>query len=414
MTATLARFGLSFALAAAAAATTVGSQAPVALPPADKAPEVADLGGRLERIRGESKVPGMAIAVIGTFDPAAPPRLLGRGRAGVREAGTDRAIASDDLWHLGSCTKAFTATLCAILVDEGKLRWDATVADALRNDSASIDRGWAEVTLEDLLRHTGGAPPTAPTEAWRAAWACGDEAVRCRQRFVEAILAAPPQARGTFRYSNQGYSIAGRMCELAAGAPWEELVTRRVCEPLGIASAGFGVPSKHRPDRAPKGHDEHGAVSDIDNPNAIAPAGTLHMTIEDWARFVAFHAAPSPSSALPITQASFDRLHRAAANSTSGAALGWMAAERPWGGPVLNHSGSNTVWFCTTWISPSKRFAVLVTANQGGDAAARAADRAAASAIEWWQSLAPRETSPVGAPPDESKDRAPTGASPES
>jgi hypothetical protein len=62
---------------------------------------------------------------------------------------------------------------------------------------------------------------------------------------------------------------------------------------------------------------------------------------------------------------------------------GWMVLERPWAkgakagdrGKVLTHSGSNTLWFCTTWIAPERDFAILVTCNQGGQPASILCDR---------------------------------------
>jgi hypothetical protein len=58
-----------------------------------------------------------------------------------------------------------------------------------------------------------------------------------------------------------------------------------------------------------------------------------------------------------------------------------MTADRAWGGKVLTHSGSNTLWYCVAWLSPEKGFAVLAASNQGGDAAAKACDEVCAAAI---------------------------------
>jgi hypothetical protein len=57
-------------------------------------------------------------------------------------------------------------------------------------------------------------------------------------------------------------------------------------------------------------------------------------------------------------------------------AMGWCWAEREWaGGEVLNHGGSNTFWYCVTWIAPKKNFATLVMCNQGPPLAPGAADK---------------------------------------
>jgi CubicO group peptidase (beta-lactamase class C family) len=349
--------------------------------------EAADLAALLTPIADRHAIPAMSVAVI-TVD--GPSRVIGLGVTGVRGVGAPPAATIDDLWHLGSCTKAFTATLCGVLIDAGSLRWDSTVGELLGAEVPAMDAQWRDVRLDELLRHRGGAPKAASPDVWRAAWECADGASPCRKAFVASLLAKPlAQPRGTFEYSNQGYSIAGRMCEVAAGATWEELVRTKICEPLGITSLGFGVPAKRLPERATHGHNERGDLSDVDNPPAIAPAGTMHMTITDWARFVALHTRCEAEPRIGLSAETLQRLHEIApapdAPGAPATAMGWMGGERPWGGAVLTHSGSNTCWFCVTWLSPSRRFAVVVTANRGGRAAERACDAAAGEAIGWWQ-----------------------------
>ena len=96
----------------------------------------------------------------------------------------------------------------------------------------------------------------------------------------------------------------------------------------------------------------------------------------------------SPAFAF-VSKASLAKLHQAIdgegadvkTTDTSGYAMGWGVAARPWAdGRVLTHSGSNTMWFCVVWIAPKKDFAVLVACNAGLDAAG-ATDQAAGAII---------------------------------
>jgi CubicO group peptidase (beta-lactamase class C family) len=106
-----------------------------------------------------------------------------------------------------------------------------------------------------------------------------------------------------------------------------------------------------------------------DNPEAIAPAGRVHMTIEDWARYVGLHLEGARGAPRLLSEASFRRLHTAPVGFEY--AMGWIVADRAWAkGRVLTHAGSNTLWFCVTWIAPEVDLATLVCSNQGGDAAA--------------------------------------------
>ncbi len=348
-----------------------------ALPPVDAAAIARD-------IRPRAKVQALVCAVV-TKDG-----VHAIGADGVRRAGEEAAVTVDDRMHLGSCTKAFTATLAAVFVAEGALRWDTSIGETLGLSLPDIDPAWRAVTLEQLLRHRGGVPTAPEPKAWAAAFGCGDSPKACRTAFVEATLAKSPVGIGTFAYSNQGYAIVGRMIELVAGdtKDYETLLAERVLAPLGITRFGFGVPTKTDAG-SPVGHTKQGAPREIDNPNAIAPAGTLHMPLGEWAKFIAFHLGGKAPAALEGAARELPKLHERAKDAPN-EALGWMGATRPWGGAVLTHAGSNTMWYCVAWLSPEKGFAVLAATNQGGDAATKACDEACAAMIKAMTEATPK------------------------
>ena len=97
-------------------------------------------------------LPALAAAVVcnGT--------IIATGAVGTRRADTDTPVAVNDRFHIGSDTKAMTALLAAIFVEEGKLRWDSTVADVFPELAETMDTGLRRVTLEQLLSHTSGIP----------------------------------------------------------------------------------------------------------------------------------------------------------------------------------------------------------------------------------------------------------------
>ncbi len=336
----------------------------------------ATLDDITREMRAKHSMKGLVIAVV-TKDG-----VESIAAEGIRAEGAVDAITTADRMHLGSCTKAFTATLAATFVADGSLRWDSTVGEVLGSNCPSMHEQWKAVTLEELLRHRSGAPSAADPAAWKAAWECTATPSECRAAFTDAILAQPlAQPRGTQAYSNQGYAIAGRMCEAASTshASYESLLTERVLAPLGIREFGFGVPS-HAVAASPKGHASSGVVNDGDNPQAIAPAGTLHMTLGEWAKFVAFQLGAAAPKELEGAAKLRAYLHTPS-DTPQREALGWFALDRPWGGRVLTHSGSNTLWYCVAWLAPEKGFAVLAATNQGGDAMAKACDEACAAMI---------------------------------
>src|SRR3954447_1224038 len=100
------------------AALAVASVAVLAAPPPPK-----DVSPLLAPVIQKHNVPGMAAAVVRNGETVA------LGVAGVRTRGKGDKIAVADRFHLGSDTKAMTAMLCGILVDEGKLKWSQTLGE---------------------------------------------------------------------------------------------------------------------------------------------------------------------------------------------------------------------------------------------------------------------------------------------
>jgi CubicO group peptidase (beta-lactamase class C family) len=206
---------------------------------------------------------------------------------------------------------------------------------------------------------------SSPLSAWRQAWQEQGTTVEQRLEFIQSVLAHPPAAPpGTaFLYSNQGYAVVGAMLEKVAGQSWEELITTQLFQPLKMHSAGFGTP----PGDNPWGHHiEDGVITPIrqDNPPAIAPAGRVHCTLDDLARFTMLHMDGTESAVL--SPASIARLHTPPGDGKEGMACGWHRCNRAWAGSsgtALTHTGSNTMWYVMMWVAPQNRFAVVIGTN---------------------------------------------------
>lgn len=303
--------------------------------------------------------------------------LVALGVSGVRERGKDAQVTIDDRWHLGSCTKAMTATVAARLIVRGKLDWDTTVEQAFPKLKRKLHEDWRGAKLEWLLQNRGGAPGKPPGPVWAELFARDSDPLAARSWFVEKLLeVAPANTPGAkFEYSNQGFVIAGAMLEARGGASWEELMRRELFEPLGMASAGFGPPGSADALDQPRGHNPKPQAPGprADNPRAIGPAGTVHASLADWSKFVHEHLRGASGQKGLLPSAVCQRLHECP--DMQAYAMGWGVASRPWaGGDVLTHSGSNTMWFCVVWIAPEKGVAFLATCNEGGDKATKACD----------------------------------------
>lgn len=346
---------------------------------------VRDLSSELAGIRTQYNVPALGCAVVISN------RIVGLAVAGVRKHGASEPVTIRDRWHHGSLTKSMTATLAGIMVDEGTLTFSTKVVDVFPEFGGSMHTAWKTVTLEQLLSHRSGAPgDLGPSGLWTQLWNHPGTPREQRVFLVQSLTAlAPSSPPGTaYEYSNAGYMIAGAMLEKLAGRPWEDLITEKLFVPLGMTSAGFGVPATPRFIDQPWGHQLVGnAITpkapglDSDNPAGLGPAGTVHCTLLDMARYAAFHAAGDLGDGRLLQPATFQKLHTDVAGQ--GYALGWSVVDRPWAnGKVLQHNGSNQQWLTSVWIGPNKRFAVVVVTNLAGTSAQNAVNAAVTLAIQ--------------------------------
>jgi len=334
-----------------------------------------DISPLLEPIIVKNNVPGMVAALIDSD------KIISIGAAGVRRRGDGEKVTVNDRFHIGSCTKAMTATLCAMLVEERKLSWDRTLAQAFPELKSMMNEQYRPVTLEQLLTHRAGMPgDITKDEVWGKLWAYRGLSPGSRQLLLENVVVKPPEAPPgeKFIYSNTGFSIAGHMAERMMNRSWEQLMQERIFNPLQMKNSGFGAPGTKNVLSQPRGHTADGKPIEpgpaADNPAGIGPGGIVHCTIADWSKFVGLHLSQSKL----LKPETFKKLHTPVGTY----AMGWVVTQRNWAtGPVLAHSGTNTMWYCVVWASPADNFAVLVMCNQGGDKAAKACDDAAAALI---------------------------------
>ncbi len=339
----------------------------------------------LETIREKHNLPALAAAVV------VDGKIVMTNAVGFRKNGGPEKVTVDDKFHLGSVTKSMTATVAAMLVEQGKISWTTTIGEAFPESKSEIHPDYLGVTLEQLLSHRSGAPGDAPGELWRKAWAAKGTAAEQRLAFIKGILARKPEAKpGTKHiYSNQGYTIAGVMLEKATGKTWEDLLRSMLFEPLGMTTAGFGAPASIDKVDQPWGHTKKMLSGSepvppgpgADNPLAISPAGAVHCSMGDLAKYAAFHMAGERGKSELLKAESFKKLHTVVAGNDN-YALGWMVLIRAWAnGRALMHNGSNTMFYVVVWMAPEKNCAVIVASNIGMDEAFEGCDEAAGKLI---------------------------------
>ena len=302
----------------------------------------------------EGKSPGLIAAII---DEAGVRAIAS---AGVRKQGSPEQFTINDQVHIGSNTKAMTSTMLATLVEDGTFinGWETTISEVFPELVDEIHSGYQRTTLWQLVSHAGGIARDA-----RNWWAhAGLEIKARRYAIMKETLANPPAGPiGEFLYSNLGYMVAGAMAETLTGKSWETLMEERLFTPLGMYSAGFGAPNTPNEVDQPWGHKRDAGnswvPSQIDNPVAFGPAGTVHVSIADWAKFIQLWFPNSEPKILDR-----ETLDTLITPRSGDYAAGWGVFS--WDGDIgIGHDGSNTYWYSTLWVTPNRGRAYVVVAN---------------------------------------------------
>lgn len=224
-------------------------------------------------------VPGVAIAIV------KDDRIVFAKGFGVRELNKPEPVDTHTLFAIGSSSKAFTAASIAMLVDEGKLKWDDPATKHLPGFQLFDPYSTRELTITDLLSHRSGL--TRGDLLWYGSSYDRNEVLR-RVRYLKPSWSL----RSRYGYQNIMFLAAGQIIPSITGKTWDEFVRERIFTPLGMKSsntsikwftAGGNVATPHA-----KINDKLQVVTwrNIDN---IAPAGSINSNVEDMAQWVRLH-----------------------------------------------------------------------------------------------------------------------------
>ncbi len=260
------RRSLAALLALVLLPTIARAQRPAAPPPGFDA--------YVARVLRAFTVPGVAIAIVKDGRV-----VLARGY-GVRRQGDTTPVDGQTRFGIASNTKLFTATALAILVDEGKVEWDAPVIRYLPWFALYDPYVTRELSVRDLLVHRSGFGLGAGDLLWWPPTTYGREEIARRLRFIRPATSF----RSAYAYDNVLYLVAGELIEAVSGQSWEEFVRTRILDRLGMSHSEV----------------EHSAV---DEPGNVA---TPHAEVEDTVRPVAPFLSDNANPAAGIVSGAED------------------------------------------------------------------------------------------------------------
>lgn len=226
-------------------------------------------------------VPGVAIAVV------KDDQIVYIKGYGVKQVGKPGRIDPYTDFAIASGTKSFTATALAMLVDEGKIKWDDPIVKYIPNIRFYNEEITEHMTFRDLLSHR--------TNLMRndALW---HETNLTREQIIASIKDLKPfdQFGSNWNYNNLMYAVAGEVIPAVTGKSWDEFVQERILTPLGMDHSNTSVrdfqPSSDiaMPHKTKNGKPFAIAWKNVDN---IGPAISINSNAHDMAQWIRFQLA---------------------------------------------------------------------------------------------------------------------------
>jgi CubicO group peptidase (beta-lactamase class C family) len=239
----------------------------------------ADLDSYVARVMKEFQVPGLSVAIVKDGKV-----VVAKG-FGVRELGKPAKVDANTRFGIASNTKVFTATALALLVEEGKLEWDAPVIRYLPAFAMYDPYVTREITVRDLLVHRSGLGLGAGDLMW---WPSSDYS---RAEIVQRLRYIKPATsfRSAYAYDNVLYSVAGEVIKAVSGQSWEDFVSSRILSKIGMTGSNARASLGAKGDNAAMTHAEvEGTVRPITpfgNDN-VDPAGGINSSAADMAKWL--------------------------------------------------------------------------------------------------------------------------------
>lgn len=232
----------------------------------------------VETIRQGGRIPGAALAVV--MDGA---MVYAKG-FGYRDLKRRKKMTADTLYPIASTSKALNTTLLGMLVDEGRLSWDAPVQHYLPRFRLRDPVASAHVTIRDLLTMRSGLP--------RHDWVWwGNKESRAEIVMRLAHLEPSAQFRQRFQYNNLTATVAGHVAEVITGSNWEDLVENRIFAPLGMPRTSCATP---KDDNFTLSYHENTRRKLVPTKRRSAEVtgpsgGSVHSTVVDMTRWILFN-----------------------------------------------------------------------------------------------------------------------------
>ena len=330
----------------------------------------AGLDTAFNRVLKDWKAAGFAVAVVEKN------KIVYSKGAGFRDSEKKIPVTPNTLFAIGSCTKAFTASLIGLLEKDNKLEYDKPVRDYLPELKFYTDAMNDQVTVRDMMCHRTGLP--RHDFSWYLFPTTRDSLIY-RIRYMEPTAAV----REKWQYNNFMFLAQGVLAEKLFGQKWEQLVKEKFFEPLGMKSSNFSVLDMEKNGDASLGYmvfkDSVVMKMDYYNIDAMGPAGSINSSVNDMANWVITWINGGKFNGKEILPGQYVTDAMSSQMTTGGAlpdketpdihlsnyGFGWSISSYR-GHYRVQHGGNIDGFSAMTCFFPSDSIGIIVLTNQNG------------------------------------------------
>ena len=250
---------------------------------------------------------------------------------GYRDVDKKLEMTPNTAHPIASCTKSFTSTAIALLVNEGKLEWDTPIREFIpqfkMKDSVATER----VTIVDMLSHRTGLP------SHDFVWVNDDFSYR---EIFERLphLDLSKDIRTNFQYCNLMYLAASVIIEELSGMSYKDFIVKRIFKPLKMKDSNLSIqtmrqsPNYATPYKIDYKDEKLGYIECdyIENEEAAGDGG-IHASIEDMGRWLKFHLCKGKVGKKQVVSAdNLRRTHDSIIISSMTMGLDAFVPNQPW------------------------------------------------------------------------------------
>jgi CubicO group peptidase (beta-lactamase class C family) len=331
--------------------------------------KLREIESYIRQAQKDWNVPGCAVAIVKNDSV-----WLEKGY-GVREMGKETPVDEHTLFAIASLSKAFTSASLAMLVDEGKLKWDDAVIKHLPDFQMYDPWVTREMQVRDLLSHRSGLATFGGDLIWY--WTKYD-----RKEVLRRVCYLKPISsfRTTYGYQNIMFVAAGEILPSVTGKSWEAFVRERIFQPLGMTRTNTSLAELMATDNIAVPHNEYQNKLRIVKhfPNEeLGPAGAINSSAHDMAQWMRLQlgrgtingkelfskqaartmwTVHTPLGVSEISEKNFPSIH------FQGYGLGWGTSDYE-GRKLLSHSGAIDGMISRIILCPEESLGVVVLTN---------------------------------------------------